>query len=89
MMTLGKKQHNNNKALFDTQKYDKCSFSVLCAAYSPLNHNKKSIHSQTCLKLGLVLTDLQYACAGIILNRDVGAGEGGLSEAFCAAPVWM
>lgn len=48
---------------------------LLCAAYSPLNHNKKSIHSQTCLKLGLVLTDLQHACAGIILNREVGAGK--------------
>lgn len=44
MMTLKK---NKNKALFDIQKYDKCSFSVLYAAYSPVNHDENLFKTRT------------------------------------------
>lgn len=72
-------EKNKHKALFDMQKYDKCSFSVLCAAYSPVNHDENLIKT-----IGLVPTDLQYACAGISLKRGTGRG---VSKASRSAPV--
>lgn len=40
-------EKNKNKALFDIQKYDKCSFSVLYAAYSPVNHDENLFKTRT------------------------------------------